>query len=109
MALGDAHQVDVGKAALGQVSFDGHAVVADLDLCPRRKGARGRIGGGRRGTVRLLVRNGGGGSVAGGGHCGRCEACCGAGAAGEMLASVHVGRFRGGIPNDRVDGGCSVI
>lgn len=56
IALGYAHQVDVRKSALGQVSVDGDAMIADLDLGARGKGAGWRVGSGRRRSVGLLLR-----------------------------------------------------
>lgn len=53
--LGDAHQVDVGETALGQVLFDGNAVRADLHLGARGEGARGRVGAGLSHEDRLDV------------------------------------------------------
>lgn len=68
VGLGDADEVDVREAALGEVLFDCDAVVAYLDLGARRKGAGWPIGDGDGpwGAVGGLLGHGhgGGGSIA---------------------------------------------
>jgi hypothetical protein len=47
----DSGDVDVRKATFGQVLFYDDPLAADLDLCSRQKGTRGRIGSWRWSTV----------------------------------------------------------